>query len=858
MKALKIIGIVIVVLVILMIAIPLLFTNQIAGIVKTEANKRLNATLNFESVGLNLFENFPNLTLNIDDLSIINKEPFQGDTLLRMDQFEASINLWSAVSGDIQIREISLDRPDIYIYVLKDSTANYNIMKDTTAAEVDTAQSDMKISLKKYSINNANIAYIDQTSEMAVFMKDLNHTGSGDLSSNQFLLDTETKIASMTLEMEGVTYLKEVNTFLDMELDADMAGKKFTLKDNVLRLNNLQLKMNGFVAMPDTETISMDLTFGSERTDFKDIISLIPAVYSKNFNDIKSSGKMDLKGFAKGVLTENRLPSFNVSLKVSDGRFQYPKLPTPVNNVNVDLAISNPGGSKDQTIVDLKSMHLELGNEPFDARLLVKNPETGPIIDTKVKGRINLGNLKNALTLDDVTELDGLINADFQAAGSIAGIENKNIDNLKANGQLTVANIKYKTTDLPETVNISQAQLIFNPQSADLKSFTMKMGQNDISAAGSLINIFAYVLTDGTLNGRLTVRSNYFNLNPYMTAEGEKVQEDEQPQKLEAVELPDNINFTMNAAFNKLLYDNLTLENVKGTIVLADSRLNLNGLSMNLLGGNLVADGSYYAPEGAVPAAAFNLRITDFNIGKTYESFVTVKQFAPMAKFIQGSFSANMNMSTTLGDDMMPVWNSFDAAGKLNLQRAEVKNFKPFEKVGDVLNISALKNPVLTNINPSFQINDGRFSFSPVEYKIQNYTVSLSGSNGIDQSIDYTMAVDVPAAQLKNQANKAINNLLKKDVDLISANSVKVNALIKGKIDDPVVSTSAGSVVQETAGDIKKQAEERVTQEIQKKKEEVKEQVQQKVDTIKTQVQDKLKQEAEKKLQDIFKKKKKP
>lgn len=853
MKALKITVIIIVVLIILMIAVPLLFTNQIAGIVKTEANKRLNATLNFESVGLNLFENFPNLTLNIDDLSIINKKPFEGDTLLRMVQFEASINILSAISGDIQIQKIALNQPDIFIYVLADSTANYNIMKDTTAAETDTAAAgEMNIALKKYSISNANIAYIDQTSNTAVVIKDLNHSGSGDFSSDHFILDTETEIASMTVEMGGVSYLKDVNTYLDMEVDADIAKKKFTLKDNVLKLNNLQLQMNGFVAMPDTESISMDLTFGSARTDFKDIISLIPAVYSKDFGDLKSSGKMDLKGFAKGIYSENRLPSLNVTLKVSDGRFQYPNLPTPVNKVNIDLTISNPGGDKDQTVIDLKSLHFELGTEPFDVRLLVKNPESGPFIDTKVKGRLNLGNLKNALTLENVTELDGIINADFQAAGSIAGLKNKNIENLKAGGQLSVSNIKYGTNELPQKVNIKQAQLVFNPQTASLKNFQMQMGQNDISADGNLSNIFSYVISDGTLAGRLAIRSNYFNLNPYLAAGDEKVQENTKPEKLEAVELPDNINFTMDASFNKLIYDNLTLDNVKGTIILANSRLNLNGLSMNLLGGTLVADGSYYAPEGATPAAAFNLKVTNFNISKTYESFVSVKQFAPMARYIQGSFSGNMNMSTSLGSDMMPVWNSFDAAGKLNLQRAEVKNFKPFEKVGDVLNIGALKNPVLTNINPSFEINDGRFSFSPVEYKIQNYTVSLSGSNGMDQSIDYVMAVDIPAAQLKNQANKAINNLLKRDVDLISANSVKVNALIKGKIDDPVVSTTAGSVVQETAKDIKTQAEEKVAQEIEKKKEEVKQQVEQKVDTLK----EKLKQDAQKKIFDLFKKKK--
>ncbi|MCK5456865.1 MAG: hypothetical protein KAI45_07035, partial [Melioribacteraceae bacterium] len=126
-----------------------------------------------------------------------------------------------------------------------------------------------------------------------------------------------------------------------MQLQANIPNSKFTLKDNQLRLNNLLLNFGGSIAMPG-EDLDLDLTFSAARTEFKDIISLIPAIYSKDFEDIESSGKMELTGNVKGISNEKNIPSFNLNLNVSEGKFKYPDLPMPVSNVNMKLSIKNP------------------------------------------------------------------------------------------------------------------------------------------------------------------------------------------------------------------------------------------------------------------------------------------------------------------------------------------------------------------------------------------------------------------------------------------------------------------------------------------------------------------------------------
>ena len=846
-KFLKIIGIIFALIIILMIVLPLFFKGEIEDIVKTEINKKINATLNFSGVGLNMFEHFPDFTLSIDNISVVNKAPFEGDTLLSANSFSTTIDLWKAVfDGQIVIKGLSIEKPNIFVYVLKDSSANYNIY-ESTGTSTDTSKSNFNVALHSYSIENANIAYIDQTSGIAVAIKNLNHSGSGDFTQDNFNIDTKTTIDELTFENKGITYLNRVKAALNLILNADVPSKKFTLKENELGINNLKLKFDGSVQTKEKSTI-INLKFESPQTDFKDFISLIPAIYSQNFNDLKAAGKLSFGGNVNGTYSENHLPEFNISLKVNNGMFQYPKLPTPVNNVNIDLTINNPGGNPDNTIIDIKKFHLELGKEPFDAKVLIKQPQSGPFVEASMKGKINLGQLKDAIHLENVNKLEGVINTDFSLKGNIAGVKNKQYENINASGNISVSNLLYDSKNSPEVITISSASLNLTPKNFKLSNFSMNLGKSDLKANGDLNNVVSYLLSNGALEGRLNLSSNFFDVNPFM-GKGEQKTD---TSKMQAVDLPENITFTANASFNKLIYDNLTLENVKGTIELKNQRLSLKNLTANLLGGSFAANG-YYDTKGEKPDILFSMNINKFNVQNTYKSFVTVEQFVPMAQYVQGTFSSKLNLTSTLTDGMLPNWDSFNSRGSLDISHAEVKGFKPFQLIGDKLKISELSNPTLNNVATTYKIENGRFYLSSVKYKVSNYDVTLAGSNGIDKSLDYNMGINIPAGKLKSNVNQAVSSLLKKNINVMSSSNVKVDVLIKGQIDSPSLSFSGGETAKEVTTQVQETVKEEVKQKVEEKKQEVQKQVEQKVDTVKKQ----LEKKAEKEIKNLFKKFKK-
>ncbi|HNQ12195.1 MAG TPA: AsmA family protein, partial [Bacteroidia bacterium] len=344
------------------IALPYIFKDKIVALVKDESNKNVNATIEFSDVDLTLFNSFPKLTVIINDLSIVNKEPFVNDTLLSTKEFGITLGLLSVIKGEqMDIYGIYLDKPRIQLMINESGIANWDIaLTDSSEADSDTSASSFKMSLQKYSISDAYLLYDDKSLGFKTELKDFNHSGKGNFTQDNFVLQTETKCQALNLWYENVKYLSEVNTNITADIDMNIPNFTFTFKENKILLNELAFGVDGFVSMPNDD-IDMDLKFDVKQNEFKHFLSLIPGMYSDNFKDLKSSGALSFSGFLRGTYNDTQMPGFQVALNIKDGMFQYPSLPSAVNNVQVDLLVDNPDGNTDHTIINLKKFHAELG-----------------------------------------------------------------------------------------------------------------------------------------------------------------------------------------------------------------------------------------------------------------------------------------------------------------------------------------------------------------------------------------------------------------------------------------------------------------------------------------------------------------
>lgn len=830
-----------------MIVIPLFFKDEMLTRVKQEINNNVTADVEFKDFRVSLFKSFPDLNLGLHDLVVTGINKFDGDTLVYFESFNVQVNLISAIKKNIVVKGIVLNEPLINGKVLEDSTANWDIamtseelsdaaeISGKVEPEVDTegdTEADYRIDLQKFQIIDAKIKYTDYTSNLEASLDNLNFLLKGDFGMDYSDLSIYTTIDAINVKMGAIKYLKDASFGFDATIGADMKNMAFTFKDNELSLNDIVLGFDGTVEMPE-EDIHMDVTFDTRKTSFKSLLSMIPAIYMQDFEELKASGKLALNGSVKGTYNEEQMPLAKLRLVVENAMFQYPDLPKSVDNVNVDLSVFYDGVNNDNTTVDLDKFHLEMAGNPFDIAMHIRTPFSDPEIKGSVDGHVVLNTLSDALPLEDVS-LTGEIAADIDIDGKMSTIENENYEDFQATGKLVVTDFLFESDDLPASVKIIETTFNFSPKYLELESFQSKIGDSDFSLNGKVENYISYALNDGTLKGNLYLNSNNINANQFITeeepesqSETDKVETDKEIESsvdtvsISAVEIPERMDIKFISQLNRILYDQMEITDLKGTFLVKDQKLMMDNLNMNLLDGKLGVRGEYSTQDIEKPAVAMSLNIQDIEIESALNSFIMLESLAPILKNCKGKVSIQFDYKSLLDAEMSPVLSSIDGYGRLQSEKVQVVDSKTLDKLSELLKLQKEFNNEFTDIDIRFSIKDGRITVEPFDLNMGDIKMTVGGSHGIDQTLDYNLDLDIPRDYLGSTANKALEGLLgeveKAGVKINVAETIAIKAKVVGTTTDPKITLNYKKdegAKKETG--IKEELKEKVKQEIEK------------------------------------------
>lgn len=808
-KALIIGGSIIGVLIILIVAIPIIFKGPIERKVKEEINNMVDATIDYNSFSLSLIKSFPDLQIGVKGLSVIGDGKFAADTLVYVDDFSLDVDLMSALSENIKINSISIKKPVVHAIVLADSTANWDIMKETGTEEVveeaDDTESSFKIKLNSFTITDALITYNDSVLNTDARIAGFNIKLSGDMSADKTNLNLKSDVEQLEVVYEKIKYLNKTKLDLTALIEADLKDYIFTFKENHLNFNGIPLAFDGWVKMND-ESYGMDIKLAAKETSFKTLLALVPEEFMKDYQNLKADGTLELAATAKGEFVDSdHLPAFDMILAVNKGKVQYPDLPKSIDNINIDLKVDNPGGSADATVVNLSKFHFELGGNPFDASLNVVTPVSNATFKGDMRGTIDLGSLKDAIPLEDAS-IDGIIKTDINLAANYNMIEKEEYEKINATGNLDLKNFKYTSADMPDGVLITDASMSVSPRYLSLNNFEMVMGKSDFELNGKIENYLSYALKDGTLKGVLNHKSKLIDSNEFLSSEETTEEASADTTALEIFEVPKNIDFALNSSVGTLLYDKLTITNAKGGVIIKDGHVVLNGFKMDACEGKMEMNGQYNTQNIEKPFVAFDIKVQDMDINSAVNSFSVVDSMLPIAKHAFGKINTTMSFNSELGKDFMPVLSSVGSIGNLKSDNVEVKGAKFQTGLAAALKNDKYETFVANNLNINFKIENGHLVVDPFKPKLFGKEVTVSGYQSLDKTMRFQ--IDMPVARKELSALTGLLGIKvpEKEGDL------PVGIVIKGTAAKPEISLD----LDEAKKVIAKEAGEKIEKEVEK------------------------------------------
>ncbi len=768
-KIVKIAAIVVAAILVVALVVPMLFKGKITQIVKAEANKMLVARLGFEDLDLSLLRHFPNASVELKGLTLVGTERFEGDTIVAAEHISVVVNLMSLFGdGGFVVSKIILADPAVHAHKLADGAVNWDVMKTSGEPEVVVEQggaaqvaektaepSSFKLSIRDFRIDDAVIRYEDDSTHMRFSTEPLSLRLRGDLSAAQSDLDLRMTVEKMNFVSGGIPLLSNAEAELVATIAADLENNRFTFSDNTLRLNAIEMNLDGWAQLTD-DAVKMDLTAGCEQVQFKELLSLIPAFYTRDFRDLTASGALSLSFWAKGEMRGSTLPAFELKAGVTDGSFRYASLPKAVTGINIAARVANSGDVMDKTEVDLSKFTLSMAGNSLAATFYATNLISDPTFRASVAGRVDLDAVKEVYPLEEGMELAGEITADVKVSGCMSAIEKQRYEQLGASGTFVIEGMGLRLNELPD-VKIRRAAATITPQAMTLGEFGITVGKSDLSANGQLSGYLGYLLKGNDLSGRLYVKSNLLDLNEIMTAlptaetpAAEQATPAEKPAEqtsatASVIEIPRNLNLSLSTDLKKILFQKMTISDFTGELRMADGILDLSKLKMNLFDGKVSASGSYSTADPAKPQVKLTASFANASFAKTFEELEMIQKLVPIFAKTGGDYSLSLDLSTPLDATMSPMLQSLNASGEIRSENIKVQNIEAFDALAKTLKYDALSKIEAKDVAIRFVVRDGRIETQPFDLKMGKVNVNMSGSTGLDQTIDYTAKVALPA-----------------------------------------------------------------------------------------------------------------
>ena len=800
-------GVLILVVITSLMVIPTFFKGDILQIIEKQSAKYINAKLKIGDMNLSMFKSFPNLNVALKEVMITGQDEFAGDTVVYIPLFEASVNLKSLIAGDeLIVNQLLLKNCRIAPTVNSEGKANWDILLSSgsqTSATTETPPDEPKgkaergLRLNDIAIENLFITYNDFQHSTYASIADIDLKLNGNFSETNTLIDIFLALQNISYRHQNSVWINKTDLKWQAVIGANLKEMTFDIQKNDLALNDLKLDLTGNIGVGE-DKYKLDLQLNAPDTKFASLLAMVPKTLQHYIEGLETSGDFKLNVTAKGEYYADHLPALQANLLVNNASVKYPELPEAIRQINIDLNVSNPGGPVDSTQLNLKKLSFDIAGNPFSMYLNISNPND-PVLAGGAVGVINFSNLKKALPLKDIT-LQGIVTTDMTFNGKYQYIEKEQYEKFIAKGNIILKDLLLVNAEFPEGISIPQGSVTITPAQLNLKQLQAKVFSSDFTLQGNISNYLPYVFKNETLKGNFSLHSNRINLNEFIIAQAKAARQTksdttarasadsialtDKPTAAEgALEIPKNIDVQFTSNISTILFDNLTIRNVKGQISLDNAVATLKNLSMDMLEGKMVMNGQYNTANPKIPTVDFKLNISDFDIHAAYEAFTFLRKSIPVAMNCSGQVSAAMNFSSTLDKEMSPVMTTANGGGYLESKGILINDNPAMNQLASVMKNDELSRLSISKLKIDFKLENGNIIVEPFKTSFAGNPVTIYGNQTVDGQLDYTLSMNID----RKFFGKDIDNLLKSIPGSDNIKNLDIDAKVEGTLSKPVI-----------------------------------------------------------------------
>ena len=729
--------------ILLIAAIGFFYQDEIKKIVVREVNSHLAVPVSVDNIDFSILKSFPYCSVEFNGVAAVNTYEGNQDTLFSFKKLQLKMHFLNVLKKEIIIRKAQMSNGFIRMKVFENGADNFHFWKNENNTSPGAA-----VDLKEIALQDVVFRYTDESQGLLI-ETDFNHALlSGKFTEEHFVLSAKGELFVHKVVSGKNDIIRNRQTAVSLKADVNTAKSNFDISSGKVEMNDLVFSVAGNTKKQDDGTY-FDFKIATNGANLKEVVSILPDDYKKYFEEYNYKGKANVAAEFSGVRDKNKITA---EVKMSDGKISFKKNIHALEQVSLAAVYGlNRDGVKSNTSLSVSGFKAMLAGRSVTANFRIDD-FSNPFLSINAAADVDLGTLRQFLSVDTLESLSGNARISISYAGKISDAQHAKVSlnkSVKASGTLVLSNMDFTLKRNPLHFTGISGNFVFTDNVITAESFFGKISGTDFNMQGKVKNLVPFLFLEGQPAAiEASLQSHFVNLDELLErnhASGDTMYK---------LRFSPRLTCAIAVDIDELRFRKFRSQDIQGMFQLRDQVLSSDELSFASMSGTVNIKGEISATRRDSILISCNAKIKGLDVRELFYEMENFQQSTLTDKNLRGRTDVDLQFSSKWSSDLTINPEKVAVDANVKIYNGELIDFSPVLSLSRFVKLSELQHIRFSTLQNNVQISSRKIFIPSMEIKSSALNLTASGTHTFSNIVDYSIKLllsDVLGKKVKEQ-----------------------------------------------------------------------------------------------------------
>lgn len=697
-----------------------------------------------------MLKGFPNISVRLEGVTLSDSMySSHKKNMIELQSVYIKLNVLSLLTKHPEVMKVTIADGAVYLFTDKNGYSNTYLLKKKNPQK--KPGQGKQVEINKFGIENVTFTFdhLERNKQFKVTFRDMN----GNIRNNGDVMDimaeTDAHIHQLGFNLARGGFVKNKDLDANLHILFNRKTKDLQLPKQTVAMNGTDIKVGcifHFGNKPANYTIDID----APSIGFRESTSFLSRHIAKKLDSFDLERNFAVQVTVNGSFKYPDTPLIYARWQASDnvltssfGKMEH----TDLKGSFYNNYVAGSGLGDDNSAVTITGLSASFSGIKFKADSIVVYGLINPLMKLKLASQF------------PVEKLSAVVDNTFSFKGGQADVKLDYTGPILSSDTFRhsmYGHIRLKDvalTYVPRNLSFQKCDvnLEFLGNDLVLHNTTLSSRNSSIKIDGTARNFMnVYFLDPGRVNFDWNISSKLIDLNEFKSflAPRRKNAPPRKKQNHKIAKIADRLQLLLEKSsmflhvnVNRLTYRHFDAQNIKADIDLTQDAIQLRNVGLQHAGGTLTVNGVINQQNAGNPFQ-LKAKINSVEVNKLFYAFENFGIGALSSNNLQGSLSADIDISGGLQESGAIIKNSMNGKVSFLLTNGALVNFAPLMSIQKyAFKKRNLSNITFKTLKNDLAISKGKINISPMEIESSAIRMKVQGVYAFDKGTDISLEI---------------------------------------------------------------------------------------------------------------------